>query len=435
MQVGSLPLVPSPETTVVLDDDPTGTQAMRDVTVVLRWHDHEIERIPGQERSLHVLTNSRSLTGPGAAEVVESAARASIRARPAARVILRGDSTLRGHLVEEYEALRLVIAPHATPPLLLVPALPTAGRVTVAGVHSLRQDGRLVPLHLTEYAADGALSYGDSTLVRWAEERSAGRFRADDGVEVGLGPLREQGAPVVAAAIEAASVHGRPAVVAPDAETDADLESIAAGLRLAEAAGRRPIVRCAPAFAAILTGTRAESFVPPPSPAAGVLVLCGSFVSATTAQLEELERAHPGTSVTAGVAPLAGDGAEAEISRLAGAASSLLARGRLAVIATERSRDPDLVDASAQRRIAEALATVADRVPAGVLIAKGGITAAVTASHGLHAATARVIGPLLPGVSYWRLDRGQSYVVVPGNVGDARLLADLVDLLVGGSRP
>jgi uncharacterized protein YgbK (DUF1537 family) len=166
-----------------------------------------------------------------------------------------------------------------------------------------------------------------------------------------------------------------------------------------------------------------------------VLVLCGSFVSATTAQLEELERAHPGTSVTAGVAPLAGDGAEAEISRLAGAASSLLARGRLAVIATERSRDPDLVDASAQRRIAEALATVADRVPAGVLIAKGGITAAVTASHGLHAATARVIGPLLPGVSYWRLDRGQSYVVVPGNVGDARLLADLVDLLVGGSRP
>ena len=106
-------------------------------------------------------------------------------------------------------------------------------------------------------------------------------------------------------------------------------------------------------------------------------------------------------------------------SRLAEAASGLLARGRLAVVATERSRDPDLVDASAQRRIAEALATVADRVPAGVLIAKGGITAAVTASHGLHAATARVIGPLLPGVSYWRLDRGQSYVVVPGNVGDA----------------
>ena len=426
----------SSETTVVLDDDPTGTQAMCDVTIVLRWDDHEIERIPGPERSLHVLTNSRSLTGSEATEVVASAARASIRARPAARVILRGDSTLRGHLVEEYEALRSVIAPHAKPPpLLLVPALPAAGRVTISGVHSVRQDGRLVPLHLTEYAADGALSYADAKLVRWAEERSAGRFRADDGVEVGLGLLREQGAPVVAAAIEAASLHSRPSVVAPDAETDGDLESIAAGLRLAEASGCRPIVRCSPAFAAILTGTRAESFVAPPPLSAGVLVLCGSFVSATTAQLEELERAHPGISVTASVGRLAGDGAEAEVQRLAEAAAGLLERGRLAVVATERARDPELVDASAQRRIAEALATVADRVPAGVLIAKGGITAAVTASSGLHAASARVIGPLLPGVSYWQLDRGQSYIVVPGNVGDGGLLVDLVDLVVGGSRP
>lgn len=422
------------DTTVVLDDDPTGTQSMCDVTVVLRWDDHEIEQIPGRVRCVHLLTNSRSLTGTGAAEVVESAARASNRAWPEARVILRGDSTLRGHLVEEYEALRSVIAPHAKPPLLLVPALPAAGRVTIGGVHSVRVEGRLVPLHLTEYAADGALSYSDSALVRWAEERSAGRFRAGDGVEVGLGLLREQGGPAVAAAIKAASLRDRPAVVAPDAETDADLEAIADGLRLADAAGCQPIVRCSPAFAAILTGTKAESFVSPPPLSGGVLVLCGSFVSATTAQLEELESAHPGTTVTAGVARLAGDGAEAEIQRLAETASALLERGRLAVVATERARDPDLVDLTAQRRIAEALARVAGRVPAGLLIAKGGITAAVTASTGLHAATARVIGPLMPGVSYWRLDRGQSYVVVPGNVGDAGLLVDLVDLVAGGIR-
>ena len=85
-----------------------------------------------------------------------------------------------------------------------------------------------------------------------------------------------------------------------------------------------------------------------------MLVLCGSFVSATTAQLEELERAHPGISVTASVGRLAGDGAEAEVQRLAEAAAGLLERGRLAVVATERARDPELVDASAQRRIAEA---------------------------------------------------------------------------------
>ena len=409
---------------------------MCDVTIVLRWDDHEIERIPGPERSLHVLTNSRSLTGSEATEVVASAARASIRARPAARVILRGDSTLRGHLVEEYEALRSVIAPHAKPPpLLLVPALPAAGRVTISGMHSVRQDGRLVPLHLTEYAADGALSYADAKLVRWAEERSAGRFRADDGAEVGLGLLREQGAP----SWPPRSRQHRSTAVRPSSLRMPRLMGIWSRSPPACAWPRQAVA--APSFDALRHSPRSlpergpSSFVAPPPISAGVLVLCGSFVSATTAQLEELERAHPGTSVTASVGRLAGDGAEAEAQRLAEAAAGLLQRGRLAVVATERARDPDLVDASAQRCIAAALATVADRVPAGVLIAKGGITAAVTASIGLHAATARVIGPLLPGVSYWKLDRGQSYIVVPGNVGDAGLLVDLVDLVVGSSRP
>jgi uncharacterized protein YgbK (DUF1537 family) len=73
-------------------------------------------------------------------------------------------------------------------------------------------------------------------------------------------------------------------------------------------------------------------------------------------------------------------------------------------------------------------------VTAGVLVAKGGITAAVTAAQGLGSATAHVIGPLLPGVSYWRLDGGQAYVVVPGNVGGASLLHELVDLLIGEGR-
>lgn len=407
---------------------------MHGVTVVLRWGDHEIDRVPGNPRSLHVLTNSRSRTGAGAAQVVASAARASVAARPTARVILRGDSTLRGHVVEEYDALRSVVAPDMEPPLLLVPALPAAGRVTVEGVHCLRRDSRLVPLHLTEYATDGILSYQDSRLVRWAEQRSSGRFQARDGVDVALEQIRGRGAPAVAEAIATAAGRGRPAVVAPDAETDADLASIAAGLRAAEAAGHHPIVRCSPAFAAILTGTQAEAFAAPPPPGPGVLVLCGSFVPATTAQLEELARAYPASSVTAAVAPLAGEDAEAEIGRLAAAATGLLANGRLAVVATERQRNPGLVDAPAQRRIAEALAQVACRVTAGVLVAKGGITAAVTAAQGLGSATAHVIGPLLPGVSYWRLDGGQAYVVVPGNVGGASLLHELVDLLIGEGR-
>ena len=107
--------------------------------------------------------------------------------------MLRGDSTLRAHLWEEYDALRAVVAPgRADVPLLLVPALPAAGRVTVDGVHLLERDGERVPLDRTEYARDGALAYSDAELGRWADERSGGRLAAADAVDVPLERLRRR---------------------------------------------------------------------------------------------------------------------------------------------------------------------------------------------------------------------------------------------------
>ena len=116
-----------------------------------------------------------------------------------------------------------------------------------------------------------------------------------------------------------------------------------------------------------------------------MLVVCGSFVPASTAQLERLEQRHPEASVAARVAALAGDGAEAEVERLAPAARARIGDGGLAVVATERERDPGSSTRRASERIAGALAQVARRVAAGVVIAKGGITSAVTARDGLGA--------------------------------------------------
>jgi len=132
--------------TVVLDDDPTGTQAVTDVAVVLDWSDPGVwTAVEPGDRAVHVLTNARAHSGAEAAELVASAATAARSRFPGARVILRGDSTLRAHVWEEYEALRSVVTPgRAGVPLLLVPALPAAGRVTVGGVHMLERDGARV---------------------------------------------------------------------------------------------------------------------------------------------------------------------------------------------------------------------------------------------------------------------------------------------------
>ncbi len=213
----------------------------------------------------------------------------------------------------------------------------------------------------------------------------------------------------------------------PDAETDADLRTIARGLRAAEEARIGVIVRCAPAFAAVLTGSGARAAAAAPRGDRGVLVLCGSFVPATTAQLEALVRTYPGAAVAADVRALAGEASDGR-GRAAGRCRARVhrparagGRGDRARRATRASSIP-----ASQRRVATALAQVARRVRAGVVVAKGGITSAVTARAGLDARVARVIGPILPGVALWRLAEGTDYVVVPGNVGGPGLLADVV---------
>ena len=71
----------------------------------------------------YVEETAPGITGPDA--------RASLDGVPDAAVVLRGDSTLRGHLLEEYLGLRDVVTPSGWPVLLLVPALPSAGRITI----------------------------------------------------------------------------------------------------------------------------------------------------------------------------------------------------------------------------------------------------------------------------------------------------------------
>ncbi len=317
-----------------------------------------------------------------------------------------------------------------------MPALPSAGRVTRDGVHLIERDGRAEPLHETEYARDGVFAYSSARLLEWAEERSGGLFRAADGLELHLGELRARGAAAVEEALEALGHAGRPAVLAPDAETDADLAAIAAGYAAALERGWEAAVRCAPAFAGVVAGTTAPGLLAPPRATGPLLVVCGSYVPTSTRQLAALEAAHPGSLVEVDVAALAGDGSAAEVERAAREASTLLAARGLAIAATPRERPAGTTGLDAGRRIAEGLARVAGRVePAPeVVVAKGGITSAVTLQVGFGADEAEVLGPVLPGVSHWRArtrDGALDYLVVPGNVGDERLLADLVGRVLG----
>jgi uncharacterized protein YgbK (DUF1537 family) len=417
---------------VVLDDDPTGTQAVANVPVLLDWDADLVTRVARGRPSLHLLTNSRALLPERARERVQDAAETAVAALGRPRVWLRGDSTLRAHLLEEYLAVRDAAHPGRTPPLLLVPALPhpLAGRITVGGTHMIERDGERVPLHATEYAHDPSFAYRDARLLQWAEDRSGGFFQAAAGLEVGRAD-----ADTVAAALLALHAAGTPAVCVPDAVTLADLEVIADGLRRAEAAGAEVIVRSAPTFVGVFAGNLASATVAPPAVDGSLLVVCGSYVSTTTRQLAALTDAHPRSVVEVDVLALASAEPESEIARAATAVSIVLERARTAVVSTPRERPAQTRSLEAGEQIAHNLArAVAAVEPApAIVLAKGGITSAVVARVGLGARSALALGPLVDGVALWRLDgaagRTIPYVVFPGNVGDDRTLLDVVELL------
>jgi uncharacterized protein YgbK (DUF1537 family) len=296
----------------------------------------------------------------------------------------------------------------------------------------LERGGRRAPLHETEYASDGVFAYADARVLAWAEERTAGLLRARDGRELHLDELRAGGPPLVAAALRQLEQAGRPAALVPDIEGDSDLELVARGYERALENGVTALVRCAPAFAGALSGATAEGLAVAPR-AGRALVVCGSYVPTATAQLHTLIDAYPGSLVEVDVDTLTSSDPQPEIARAAAAASSLLRAGPLAVLATPRRRPAGTETLAAGERISAGLARAAGSVsprPTCVIV-KGGITSCVTLRDGFGATEADVVGPLLPGVSRWRTD-DLDYVVVPGNVGGERLLADVVERVLGG---
>src|SRR5579875_1561803 len=95
---------------VILDDDPTGTQTVADVEVILHPSlDAYRQFFAGPDRAIYVLTNSRSLNREGAtglvARIRDEVRLAAREARAGVAFLLRGDSTLRGHVFAEIDVL------------------------------------------------------------------------------------------------------------------------------------------------------------------------------------------------------------------------------------------------------------------------------------------------------------------------------------------
>ncbi|MBX6748480.1 MAG: hypothetical protein IRY85_02220 [Micromonosporaceae bacterium] len=456
----------------VLDDDPTGTQTVRDVPVLTRWTVDDVAWALAQDSAgFFVLTNTRSLDPADAAARTREVASACLAAAERAGVEIafasRSDSTLRGHFPLETDVLAEVCAAHHQPidAILLIPSYVDAGRVTIDTVHWIRTPTGRVPVGQSEFARDATFGYTSSHLGDWVAERTAGRIRREAVRTLTLGDIRSGDDECLAerlvdAAGPTTGANRQPVVWAVDAECDDDLRTVALAVLRAESAGRRFLYRVGPSFVRARLGQQAapplslaqvrtvsSGRFPDPTDTSTVgstgtagLVVVGSHVDLTTRQLDRLRQRVSATHVVLDVPRLLGIDRDEHIADTAAAVARGLADG-LVVLSTSRAvvrADTPAAGLAIARRVSAAVsrtvrAVLAHRRPA-FLVAKGGITSADLATDAVGIDRAWVRGCLLPGiVSLWEPvglpGPALPYVVFAGNVGDDDALADVVDRL------
>ncbi|KAJ6760063.1 ALDOLASE-RELATED [Salix purpurea] len=256
------------KTLVVLDDDPTGTQTVHDIEVLTEWSvESLVEKLRKKPKCFFILTNSRSLSSEKASALIKDiCGNLSVAAKSVENidytVVLRGDSTLRGHFPEEADA-----------------------------VVSLLDSDWLVPAGDTEFARDASFGYKSSNLREWVEEKTRGRIPASSVSSISINLLREGGPDAVCDTL-CNLQKGSTCIV--NAASERDMAVFSAGMIQAELRGKSFLCRTAASFVSTRIGIIPKAPILPKDlginkERKGGLIVVGSYVPKTTKQVEELK--------------------------------------------------------------------------------------------------------------------------------------------------
>ena len=390
----------------VLDDDPTGSQTVHDVAIVLALDDL---RLAGD--TTFFLTNTRSLPEAEAAALTERVARALFEQDPAVEIVSRSDSTLRGHVTAEVEAIdraRRAVLGNGYDGVLLVPAFFEAGRFTRDDIHWAGD----TPVGETEFARDATFGYTSSNLRDFVREKTGEQASSLSLEDIRAGRVGE--------------TLAKGGWIVVNAEGYDDLDAVVRGVR---ESGRTFLFRTGPSFVRSLAGIAPKDPLTADELAVRDghgLVVVGSHVGLTTRQVEAVEGLR---EFELDVDALDPEGVGAQVREALATEDVLVYTSRILKSGgLETARE-------VSKGVTQVVAAALDAKPAWV-IAKGGITSHDVAVEGLGIRRATVLGQLLPGmVSVFQPDEaderavGMPYVVFAGNVGDEHTLAEIIDRL------
>ena len=390
---------------VVLDDDPTGIQTVHGCLLLTQWDEESVRHgFADEVPFFYILTNTRAMTRSEAAEVTREAMEMVVKVNRdygyRLIVVSRSDSCLRGHFPLETDVMRDVLVHHGydvaekTP---FCPAFIEAGRVTIDGVHYMKDGGRLIPVSETEFARDNVFAYHSSVLTEYIREKGAN----PDNYEI----VNAQSYDELYAFAQHLTSDIIPQTSAIVIRSSSSLPKAISGISVKPLLDR-----------SIIQQEGVGCFV------------VGSHVKKTTRQLECL-LAEPGTC-----------GIELDVQRILDDSEALM-QETLTVIqqvvdehltpVVYTSRQEIRLDNADQRQhlgrqVSDFLVDVVRRLPyvPSYLVAKGGITSHDILTHGLNIRSARVLGQVVTSVPCV-MTKEFPYIIFPGNVGNEGSLCEV----------
>tara|TARA_R110002096_G_scaffold172680_1_gene346508 strand:+ start:19462 stop:20847 length:1386 start_codon:yes stop_codon:yes gene_type:complete len=431
----------NPKTIVILDDDPTGTQTVYDVPVVTSWEVSILEYEVLNSPVFFILTNSRSLQIEEAnalAELLgERLQSLSKKHNKQILVISRGDSTLRGHYPNEVNALAeglgIEDAKH-----ILAPAFFEGGRYTFKDIHYVKEGTNFIPAGETPFAKDNTFGYKNSNLKDWIIEKYEDEIELKSIESLSIDTLREKPLDGIISTIK----NSNNSHIVVNATSYNELQTVA----LACLKSNEPLLfRAAASFVNAISGIEARNCLSKTeiitsNEGKGSLIIIGSYVPKTTAQLQALKDHSDAVFLELDVSNVQDSLLfNQDINHLSEKVNQHIKANHHVVLYTSRT----IIKGHTK---AESLAIV-NRVSNGLIsiikqlknqpkyiVAKGGITSSDVATKGLNVKRAQVLGQVLKGVPVWKLSAetkfpNMPYIIFPGNVGDNNALYQLTKLL------
>ena len=438
---------------IVLDDDPTGVQTVHDISVYTDWSEESIYSGFNEENRLfYILTNSRGFTVEQTTkchtEIIERVNKISQETGKEYMIISRGDSTLRGHYPLETELLRKGFEADGKKHIdgeIICPFFKEGGRFTIDNVHYVKTGDELVPAGQTEFAKDKTFGYASSNLCEYIEEKTQGKYKAQDVTIISLDELRNVKIDEVTEKLLKVNNFRKIVVNAIDY---CDLKVFAIALYKAMKQGKNYMFRVAAAIVKVVGGisdkpllTRKDMVIKETSN--GGIVVVGSHTQKTTSQVEELKKLKDLIFIEFNSDLVLDEKAfEKEITDTLAKEEKFIGEGKTVVVYTKRKLlvvENDTKEEALIRsvKISDAVQSLVGKlniIPAFV-IAKGGITSSDVGTKALHVKRANVLGQIRPGIPVWKQGEESSfpmtpYIIFPGNVGEITTLREAVEILL-----